>query len=90
VSEPPVGWSVWAGPPPAVREEMPEPTDDVGRALVARGLPADAGLPVLLAFERADVLRRLYRRLAKLADGHTRGSWNQAASLVSRMVGGEH
>lgn len=59
--------------------------DPVGILLGLRGLPADAGLDTLLAVVRTEVLGDVYELLSARGRGHTRGSWQQAASAVHRL-----
>lgn len=59
--------------------------DPVATALAERGLPRDAGLDALLAEVRRRTLAEVHRNLTRAAAGKSRGSFERAASTVSRM-----
>lgn len=58
--------------------------DPVGIALGQLGLNPEGGLPLLLAEVRRQTLHEVYEALSAKGRGHTRGSWQQAASLIHR------
>lgn len=63
--------------------------NEVAAALVARGLPPDAGLDVLLTHERVSALTGAYNLLhwreQRRASQGT-GSWGRAASVLARLI----